>query len=348
MKQLTAGSLFSGVGMFDLAFAVAGFDILFQVEIDTFCQKVLKKHAQTYWSNAKIHADVCSVGRHNLPSVDVLFGGFPCTDISVAGKGEGIQVGTRSGLWFEFKRIIGEIRPRVVLLENVAAITRKDGTIVISDLASMGYDCKWGVISAADTEAPHLRERWWCVAHDTGARAWGHVRDMDTQEGCNQGLLVDGGCTVDLEHADIERREERDNTIIAIEACNIGRRSDAGSMVNPASQRCEGFQPEPLASQSTGTTVANRSRENGIKREGNGDQSRLGGIADGTSSRMDGYRLMSHVFPVGPNMPQPDSEAPRMAPGNKNTNARLKALGNGGLPQIVYPIAVEIAEMLSQ
>lgn len=118
MMRLTAGSLFSGVGMFDLAFALAGFDILFQVEIDDFCQKVLRKHAPTYWPNAKIHADVCTVGGHNLPRVDALFGGFPCTDISVSGKGAGIQVGTRSGLWFEFKRIIGEIRPRVVLLES--------------------------------------------------------------------------------------------------------------------------------------------------------------------------------------------------------------------------------------
>jgi DNA (cytosine-5)-methyltransferase 1 len=101
--------LFSGIGGIDLAFSLAGFDILFQVEIDEFCQKVLAKHSKEYWPNAKIFTDVRAVGKHNLPtSIDVLFGGFPCQDISVAGNGAGLE-GERSGLWWEFARIIGEI-----------------------------------------------------------------------------------------------------------------------------------------------------------------------------------------------------------------------------------------------
>lgn len=279
MNELTAGSLFSGVGMFDLAFALAGYDVLFQVEIDPYCRKVIAKHAPTYWPNSTIYADVCTVGKHNLSRVDVLFGGFPCTDLSVAGKGAGIQIGTRSGLWFEFKRIIGEIRPSYVLLENVAAITRKDGHIVISDLAEMGYDCKWGVISAADAGALHLRERWFCVGYS------------------NSGRL------------------ERISTITVTRQKN--------RVVNPK---------RPLSSRT--------------ERKGDVNQPRILRSADGASARVDGHRLMSHVFPVGPNLPQPGNEAPRMAPGNKNTNNRLKALGNGGLPQIVYPIACEIRTLL--
>lgn len=162
--MFTVGSLFSGIGGIDLAFSVAGFDILFQVEIDPFCQKVLTKHASTYWQRAALFADVREVGSHNLPQVDLLEGGFPCQSVSFAGKQEGIHEGTRSGLWFEFRRIIGDLRPRVVFLENVPGILKNGGTGVIADLTALGYDCGWGIISAADSGAPHKRERWFCVA----------------------------------------------------------------------------------------------------------------------------------------------------------------------------------------
>lgn len=117
-------------------------------------------------------------------------GGFPCQDISVAGKGAGIA-GTRSGLWKDFARIIGEIRPRYAFLENSAAILVRGVDTVLGDLACMGYDAQWGVVSAADSGAPHQRRRWWCIASDTdGLRElqpqgslpefWGWPRD-----GCN-------------------------------------------------------------------------------------------------------------------------------------------------------------------
>lgn len=166
----TAGSLFSGAGMMDYAFAQAGFDIRFQVEIDPYCRKVLSKHAPTYWPNAELHADVRDVREQQLGYVDVLFGGFPCQSISNAGTRAGIQTGTASGLWYEFARLIGDIRPKVVLLENVAAITQRDGIKVITDLASLGYDARWGVISASDAGAPHQRDRWFCVGYANGER----------------------------------------------------------------------------------------------------------------------------------------------------------------------------------
>lgn len=159
----TAGSLFSGIGGIDVAFAAAGFDIRFQVEIDDYCRKVLSKHAPRYWPNATQHVDIRDVGRAELGTVDVLFGGFPCQDISIAGKGAGLA-GARSGLWYEFARLIGEIRPRFVFLENVPAITHRGGTDVIGCLASMGYDARWGIVPASDTGATHDRPRWWCVA----------------------------------------------------------------------------------------------------------------------------------------------------------------------------------------
>jgi DNA (cytosine-5)-methyltransferase 1 len=168
---ITGGSLFSGIGGMDLAASIAGIDIRFQVEIDDYCRKVLAKHAPVYWSNAKQFTDVCGVSGHELGYVDILFGGFPCQDISHAGKGTGLE-GERSGLWWEFYRLIGEIRPRAIVLENVAAITfdRRGGTEVIAALAGLGYSARWGVISAADAGAPHERKRWFCVGYRNGSR----------------------------------------------------------------------------------------------------------------------------------------------------------------------------------
>lgn len=157
----TLGSLFTGIGGIDLAFQRAGFQIAFQVEIDDYCNRVLQRH----WPNVGRRRDVRECSAANLPAVDVLAGGFPCQDISSAGKGAGIKEGNRSGLWFEFARLIGELRPRIVLLENVAAIIRRDGEIVLEGLTQMGYDAEWGLIPASAVGAPHRRERWFCVAY---------------------------------------------------------------------------------------------------------------------------------------------------------------------------------------
>lgn len=107
--------------------------------------------------------DVCTFdGRPWHGIVDVISGGFPCQDISAAGKGVGIT-GERSGLWKEFARIIGEVRPTYVFVENSPMLVRGLGS-VIGDLASLGFDAEWGVVSAADVGAPHERERIWIVA----------------------------------------------------------------------------------------------------------------------------------------------------------------------------------------
>lgn len=160
----TVGSFFSGIGGIDLAFSLAGFDVRYQVEIEPFCRMVLKRHAPQYWPNAQLFEDIRNVGKHNLPAVDVMAGGFPCQSVSHAGKREGIKEGTQSGLWIEFARVIGELRPRIVFLENVRGILSQDGVRVLSDLASMGYDAQWGIVHASDAGAPHVRPRWFCIA----------------------------------------------------------------------------------------------------------------------------------------------------------------------------------------
>jgi DNA (cytosine-5)-methyltransferase 1 len=357
-QKPTAGSLFSGIGGIDLAFSLAGFDILFQVEIDEFCQKVLAKHSKEYWPNAEIFADVRAVGKHNLASIDVLFGGFPCQDISNAGKREGLVAGKRSSLWFEFARIIGEIRPRIVLLENVEAITtpRKgedgeitppDMAVVIDTLASMGYSARWGIIAAADAGAPHQRNRWFCVAYrQSKFLKWSEPKgaffSKSEKEIGNRGSFT--GETILREQrtmAYTPRRRFAEKRGYRIEA---RKRLVGTSKVGNAN--CESIQKQRQSFAVGAKLRASGCAGTGIAREDTSNQSRMGRDAHGLSAKLDGDRLMAHRWPAKPNEPQSDYEPPRVLGGISDRRSRIKALGNAVVPQVVYPIAMEIRKLL--
>jgi DNA (cytosine-5)-methyltransferase 1 len=198
---MTHGSLFAGIGGFDLGFERAGIKTVWQVECDPYCQRVLARH----FPEAQRYADIrlCVASKNTLPRtqgaalpstgaqpkdelgpsgvrgwlsgydeqelsaldpVDIISGGFPCQDISNAGKRAGIY-GERSGLWSEYARIIRELRPRYVVVENVAALLNRGMERVLGDLAACGYDAEWQSIRASDVGAPHRRERIWIVAY---------------------------------------------------------------------------------------------------------------------------------------------------------------------------------------
>ena len=157
--MLTFGSLFAGIGGLDLGLERAGMKCLWQVEINELCQKVLTKH----WPNVPKYRDIRECGE-NLERVDLICGGFPCQDVSVAGKRAGIT-GARSGLWSEYARIIRILRPRYVLVENVPGLLSSGFGRVLGDLAESGYDAEWGSFWAGQFQAPHLRERLFLVAH---------------------------------------------------------------------------------------------------------------------------------------------------------------------------------------
>lgn len=159
------GSLFAGIGGFDLGLERAGMECVWQVEIDPWCRKVLEKH----WPNVKRYEDVRTVGKHNLEPVDLICGGFPCQDISNAGKRAGID-GERSGLWSEFHRIICELRPRIVLVENVAALAIRGLDRVLGDLAGIGFDAEWSCISACSMGTAFVRQRMFIVAFPASER----------------------------------------------------------------------------------------------------------------------------------------------------------------------------------
>jgi DNA (cytosine-5)-methyltransferase 1 len=162
------GSLFAGIGGFELGFerAIQKAETLWQVEQNKYCQQVLSKH----WPNAKIYNDVRDIKKGNVEPIDILLGGFPCQDLSLAGKGAGLN-GKKSGLWWEMHRIIGEIRPRVVVMENVAAINIRGLDAVCGSLVDIGYDIEWTTISARQFGAPHMRKRWFGVAYSDGKRS---------------------------------------------------------------------------------------------------------------------------------------------------------------------------------
>jgi DNA (cytosine-5)-methyltransferase 1 len=165
---MVIGSLFSGIGGIDLGLQRAGMEVGWQVEFDPWCRRMLAKH----WPDVPRFVDVKEVGAHNLPPVDMLAGGFPCQDISNAGKRAGIQA-ERSGLWFEFARIIRELRPRYVLVENVGALLVRGMDAVLGELSASGYDAEWECIPAAAVGAPHIRDRVWIVAYPQGGRFQG-------------------------------------------------------------------------------------------------------------------------------------------------------------------------------
>jgi len=157
--NLTFGSLFAGIGGFDLGFERAGMACKWQVEIDDYANRVLKKH----WPDVHRERDIRQCGKHNLEPVDVICGGFPCQDISYAGLGAGLD-GERSGLFFEAVRVVRELRPQIVVLENVAALLTRGLDRVLGTLAEIGYDAEWHCIPAAYVGAPHIRDRAFVVA----------------------------------------------------------------------------------------------------------------------------------------------------------------------------------------
>lgn len=164
-------ALFAGGGGGILGGHLLGWRTICAVERDAYAAQVLAQRQNDgsippfpIWSDVETFDGTAWRGR-----VDIISGGFPCQDISVAGKGAGMS-GSRSGLWSEFNRIIGEVRPRFVFVENSPALTSRGLGDLLGDLAALGYDAEWGVLGASDVGAHHERKRIWIVAHSASVR----------------------------------------------------------------------------------------------------------------------------------------------------------------------------------
>lgn len=160
--MLTVGSLFAGIGGIELGLESTGeFKVVWQVENDPFANRVLEKH----WPDVVRWDDVRTFPPNDEGwNIDVLSAGFPCQDISVAGKGIGLE-GNQSGLFFEVMRIAQAVRPKFILLENVSALLVRGLDEVLRSLAEIGFDAQWDCIPASAVGAPHRRDRIFIVAY---------------------------------------------------------------------------------------------------------------------------------------------------------------------------------------
>ncbi|TKD00423.1 DNA cytosine methyltransferase [Polyangium fumosum] len=330
------GSLFSGIGLLELGLEWAGLGpVAWQVEQDAWCRGVLARH----WPRAKRYEDVRAVGAE-LEEVDLICGGFPCQDISYAGNGAGIE-GERSGLWREQCRIICLLRPRYVLVENVAALLVRGVDRVLGDLAEAGYDAEWSCVRASDVGAPHRRERLFILAYtDDAGRARSVAREASAglaAAGAGGEAVADAGRLVrerargggDLQGATGEAASEgnqrqrlrnapRDRRE-AVADTDMRRREGVGRR---RVQHGDATRGDDAGGCSGETAECGRSAESGVGRD-----------VDGLPARVDRW-------PAGPGEAPQTWEPPRtvLSPEGRAARrlrvARLKALGNAVVPHV--------------
>lgn len=165
---MTHGSLFSGIGGFDQGAGLEGIETIWTCEIEEYQHKILKRDLP----NATHYRDIRAV--NNTRYVDIISGGFPCQDISVAGRGIGIR-GERSGLWSEMFRIIREVRPKYAIIENSPALLIRGFERVLLDLSEIGYDAEWQCISNLSFGYPHKRERVYIITYPNQIGLQGNI-----------------------------------------------------------------------------------------------------------------------------------------------------------------------------
>ena len=301
--MITALDLFSGIGGFSLALEKVGVRTVAFCEIDPFCRKVLKKH----WPRVPVHHDITQLKGDQVGYVDIICGGFHCQDISLAGRRAGLE-GARSGLWGEYARLVGELGPRFVIVENVAALRSKGLDKVLADLAALGYDAIWDCMPASAVGAPHRRDRIWIVAYS--ARAICPQLGAITQG--QQDRSADDG------HASNAAGQRQS-------PARIGELDQAPSRARQADWAgglCE------VLFDASGSGLASRlpvalgpiafPERSGWRNA----EPRLGRMADG----------------ISPWAHEPD-DVPRIAKGIPDRVRRLKALGNAVVPQVVEIVA---------
>jgi DNA (cytosine-5)-methyltransferase 1 len=173
--NIRIGSMCTGFGGLDAAVCeVFGGSVAWHAELDPHASKVLEHR----FPEVPNLGDITAVDWASVEPVDIVAAGFPCTEISYAGRGAGITKGTGSGLWFPIADALRVLRPRLIVLENVAGIvTRRPGLdVVLADLATLGFDAEWLRVRASDVGAPHRRERWFCLAQDADRSIVGEWR----------------------------------------------------------------------------------------------------------------------------------------------------------------------------
>ena len=256
-------ALFAGAGGGILGGKLLGWRTVCAVEWEPYPASVLcARQNDEILAPFPVWDDVCTFdGKPWRGIVDVVSGGFPCQDISAAGHGAGIS-GSRSGLWSEMARIIGEVRPRYAFVENSPMLTSRGLGTVLGDLAALGFDARWGVVSAADVGAPHLRERIWIVAHANQQ----HRRGESQQPNNNCGETVwheFSGCGGDVADTNCT-------------GCQEQRGGVENGTQHETAERRSGWPPEPNVGRVANGVAARVDR---LKAIGNGQVPRVAATA---------------------------------------------------------------------
>jgi len=199
--------LFSGIGGFSLGLERAGYSTVAFCEIEEYPRRVLAQH----WPDVPIYNDVTTLTKERLDndgiSVDVICGGFPCQDISLAGEQQGIGEDTRSGLWSECARLLGELRPKYAIFENVTNLLAGNGgdwfKRILWDISKVGYDAEWHCIPASQLGANHHRDRVWIIAYAQCERSQGGEKtgNIESQGSRFDKLFTRPFCSFRQDHA---------------------------------------------------------------------------------------------------------------------------------------------------
>jgi len=313
VMPITFGSLFAGIGGFDLGFERAGMEPIWQVEINDYAQKVLAKH----WPKVHREADIKTVGKHNLEYVDVICGGFPCQDISYAGRGAGLD-GERSGLFFEAMRVVRELQPRVVVLENVAALLTRGLDRVLGTLAEIGYDAEWHCVPAAYVGAPHIRDRVFVLAYSK-----------------HNGLVAS-----ERQYSGDQQQQGRSKKPSGVEQSQGSCRGQS-VFADVADTRCELRESRPSEGSASNAPAKRGSTSNDDQRCGED-------VADTTGVHAQGFNNRSgQVQPWRSSWWAVEPEVGRVAHGVSARVDRLRGLGNAVVPQVAELVGGWVVERLA-
>jgi DNA (cytosine-5)-methyltransferase 1 len=334
--MITVGSLFSGIGGIDYGLEkTKGFKTIWFCETDKYASNVLKKH----WPEVPNLGDVTGIEWGGITRPDMLVGGFPCQDISNAGKRAGID-GEKSGLWKEYERAIRILRPRLILIENVSALTYRGLNVVLADLAESGYDAQWDCLPAAAVGAPHRRDRLFIVAYPK------HDGLTPCKErGCSGTRSLSGGQEEpEKEEASFNRELERTSCV-------------PEDVAHPNSKRCkeskheERPRPETRTSEGSGSlpNTTSKGLERKFRTEPEGRRARLANCCEDASDTDSPRTAPSRANPrmgwkreslshfretIGRDQWDVEPNVGRVAHGISKRVDRLRCLGNAVVPQV--------------
>ena len=338
---LTFGSLFAGIGGMDLGLERAGMECRWQVEIDPYATRVLARH----WPDVRRHDDVRTFPPDDGTDwqVDLIAGGFPCQDISYAGKGAGLS-GERSGLWFEFARVVRTLRPRFLIVENVPALLTRGLDAVLGTLASLGYDAEWTCLPAAAVGAPHIRDRVFILAYSQCSRCETRGRCEGSQ---GKRWAESGAC---CQNRDLRLRDDvpdAQRPRLEIGGCFGGdarAELQAAQRANRAGGVCWGRDPAEDPQSGMGGMVARLSAgmDGGLSNEG--EHRETTGSAYMLSGVLVGDRPAKRHEAMG----WEGLYVPRVASDIPHRVDRLRGLGNAVVPQVAEWIGQRIIEAANQ